>query len=196
MFESRSIRRIGILGMTAALPMLLVACGGATQQVKAAETKPAEAKPAAAAPAGPLLTVADMVVGAANLSKEDAAAGKSCVETSLYLHNQQVVWRIKVVDPATGLGLDDKAVSKVEVALPDGQKFTAKYGAHPKGTPTDSFWATSWTIPENYPSGTVTYKVNVESKDGRQVQPVAFNVAVSQLIVADGKVPVIVAEKK
>lgn len=111
--------------------------------------------------------------------------------TSRDLHNQQVVWRIKVLDPATGANLDNKAIDKVIVTLTDGQKFQAKFALHPKDKATDNFWATSWTIPESYPSGTVPYTITAEAKDGRKSAQTVFNVAPSSLIVVDGKVPVI-----
>lgn len=188
--------RLLSLGLALVVTIALTGCGGT--QSKSAETKPAETTPATpaatapvAAPVGPALIINDMVNGSANVNAADKAAGKSCVLTSRYLHNQQVVWRIKVLDPASGANLDDKAINKVTVTLNDGKKFEAKFGPHPKSTPTDSFWATSWTIPEEYPSGTVAYTITAEAKDGRKASQAVFNIAPSSLIVVDGKVPVI-----
>jgi hypothetical protein len=121
----------------------------------------------------------DMVVGSGGTVKP----ATSCVLDSQYKRGAQVVWRIKVYDPATGKPLDDKALASVSVTLSDGEKFDAKYGGHPAKTPTDSFWATSWIIPDTYPTGSLQYTITAKSTDGRTGQFDNFNVAPSALTV-------------
>jgi hypothetical protein len=107
-----------------------------------------------------------------------------CVLTSQFKHGDQVVWRIRVLDPASGQGLDNKALKSVQVQLPDGQKFNARYGGHPpKGTPTDHFWSVSWKIPADYPTGSFSYTVNAVGQDGRSATWQPFKMAPSQLTV-------------
>lgn len=188
--HSRSLVWLTLLALAA---LLLSGCGGSS--APAAAPKPAAAPaaapaaPAAApAPAVPLLIVDSVVKGSSNVAKEESAA-KVCVLQSRYLHNEDVVWRIKVIDPATGKSMGDKDLAKVVVQLPDGQSFTSKFGPHPKDKATDDFWTTSWIIPENYPSGIVNYTILAEAKDGRKGTFVNFNVNISSLTVLDGAVP-------
>ena len=84
-------------------------------------------------------------------------------------------------------------MGQVEVKLSDGQVFQTKYGGHggTKEAPLDKFWAVGWTIPENYPSGTMNFAVNVVAKDGRQGQLLDFKVPAAFLTVLDAKVPII-----
>ncbi len=107
-----------------------------------------------------------------------------CVLTSQFKRGDQVVWRIRVLDPATGQGLDNKALKSVQVQLPDGQTFNARYGAHPpKGTPTDHFWSVSWKVPADYPTGSFSYTVHAAAQDGRSASWQPFKMALSQLTV-------------
>lgn len=143
------------------------------------------ASPAVSAPvpapkvAQNLILDANTTTGSGGTLKADAV----CVLGSQFKRGQQVVWRIKVIDPATGQPLDDKALQSVKIALPDGQTFDAKYGGHPAKTPTDSFWATSWVVPQDYPTGSLPYVVNAKSADGRTGKFTEFNVAPSLLTV-------------
>lgn len=132
-----------------------------------------------------IVVVHDIVRGSWNVPKDEIAT-KVCVLNSRFLRKEQVVWRIKLLDPATGAFLDDKALQRVEVKLGSGEAFVAKYGTHPRQNPTDHFWSTAWTIPEGYPSGTVAYGVTAIGKDGRTSMAVTFNVNLAQLTVLDG----------
>lgn len=107
-----------------------------------------------------------------------------CVLTSQFKRGDQVVWRIRVLDPATGQGRDNKALKSVQVQLADGQKFNARYGGHPpKGTPTDYFWSVSWKIPADYPTGSLSYTVHAVGADGRSASWQPFRMSLSQLTV-------------
>jgi predicted transcriptional regulator len=109
-----------------------------------------------------------------------------CIGSSQFQQGQEVVWQIKVYDPATGQTMDDTALDSVVVTLEDGQMFDARYGGHPGGTgetPTDYFWSAAWTIPANYPTGSAPFTVTAESKDGRTGTFSEFNVAPALLTV-------------
>ncbi len=126
-----------------------------------------------------LILSSDMVSGSGGTVK----VATSCVLTSQYKPGNQVVFRMRVYDPVTGQPMDDKALSSVTVSLPDGQTFTAKYSGHPAKTPADSFWATSWVIPDNYPTGTLSYKATATATDGRTGVFDNFNVQPSLLTI-------------
>ncbi len=117
----------------------------------------------------------DMVTGA-------GSSGPTCVLSSQYKHGQTVVWRVRILDQ-TGKRLDGKDVKSVEIELPDGQKFAMRDGPHPKGKNDDYFWATSWKIPENYPTGTFSYKVVATGLTGQKHSWSPFNVNLSQLTI-------------
>jgi hypothetical protein len=137
-----------------------------------------------------LVIVHDIVRGSVNVPAAQAA-GRVCVWSGRFQRNEEVVWRIKVMDPTTGRFLDASALKDVEVKIGSGQEVKARYGPHPRGTPTDNFWTAAWTIPANYPSGAVPYTISATHNDGRTGLAVVFNVDLSALTVIDGAVPVV-----
>ncbi len=151
-----------------------IAIGGA-----ACSSSPQTASAAATQSAKNLILSSDMVTGSGGTVK----ASSSCVLTSQYKRGNQVVFRVRVYDPVTGKPMDDKALTSVDIALPDGQTFKAKYGGHPANTPVDYFWATSWVIPDTYPTGTLNYTATAKATDGRTGTFDNFNVQPSLLTV-------------
>ena len=150
----------------------------------------ATALPALAAPATPLFILADTVLGPRNLRPDELAA-KSCVQNSRFARNEQIVWRIRVLDPETGKAMDGTALESVRVLLPDGTVLNARYGPHPSREPTDSFWSTSWIVPAGYPTGTLRFKIVARGKDGRQGEFIQFNVAPALLTITDAVRPAV-----
>ena len=155
--------------------ILLTACGGGNTSPSAA--------PAANVP---LFIDVDTVRGGANLTEDDP----SCVQMSLFAHNEEVVWRVKVTDPETGEDMDDTDLDTLQVILPD-QTLDMAYGGHPHNDPVDFFWSVSWDIPEGYPSGIVSYSIKATDPDGRSGTWDQFGVASAQLTVSDEVRPVI-----
>jgi len=120
---------------------------------------------------------------------------------SQYLQGEEVVFRVRLTDPATGELLPeslsklmaDKPSSdalatmsqgyKVDVQLSDGQTIPLKFGGHPGSNPVDYFWAGSWSIPANYPTGAMNYKVVATTPDGRSGTYEPYNVGSSKLTV-------------
>jgi predicted transcriptional regulator len=135
-----------------------------------------------------LVLQADAVMGSTGApSPQDI-----CVASSRFQQGEEVVFRVKVYDPATGQAMDDQAVDSVVVTLEDGQTFNATYGGHPGGPgaiPTDYFWSAVWNIPANYPTGSAPYTVTAESKDGRSGTFNDFNVDPSLLTVVAATAP-------
>jgi hypothetical protein len=181
---------VGVIGLVAA------ACSGTTTV-----TAPAPPASTVTAPAPPASTVVSTKVAQALILQADAVMGAAgapspqeiCVKSSQFQPGEDVVFRVKVFDPATGQAMDDKALSSVVVALKDGQTFKAGYGGHPGGpgsTPTDYFWSVAWAIPQTYPTGSVPFTVAATSNDGRKGTFNDLNVAPSLLTIVSAMVPV------
>ena len=130
-----------------------------------------------------LSVVTDVVFGPFNLTDEEKAV-KSCVNAARFPRNAQIVWRTRVIDPVTGEQMGDDVVA-VQVRLADGQMIDLKYGDHPRDTPTDTFWAGSFKIPVDYPTGTLGYEVVATATDGRTGSFLPFNVAASLLTITN-----------
>ena len=140
------------------------------------------------APGPSLVIQADTVLGPKNL-KQDEIAAKTCVAWSRFARNEQIVWRIRVFDPATGRPMDEKPMEAVSVLLADGTILKTRYGPHPARDATDHFWTTSWVIPSNYPTGTLRYKITARTIDGRLGEFMPFNVASSLVTIVDAVRP-------
>ncbi len=136
-----------------------------------------------AAGAANLFFEGDMVRG----STQDGSTGPSCVLTSQYKRLEHVVWRVRVLNEAGELVKDDGLESLV-VELSDGQTFPMHYGKHPRGEQTDEFWATSWGIPADFPTGTIAYKVVATDLEGDAHEWEPFIVEPSKLAIIPGEV--------
>ena len=100
--------------------------------------------------------------------------GPLCVLANQFKRKERVVFRIRVRDSA-GEALDDKSLKGIVVELSDGQKFAADYRARPPvairkalglSEPSDYFWSAAWLIPEDYPTGSLSYKVVATDMQG------------------------------
>lgn len=117
----------------------------------------------------------------------DMVSNVGCLSSSVGHRGELVVFRIRIVDPKTGKDMtatEIPAVGAVQVWLPDGQKFNARYGGHGGTPPTDSFWAAIWEIPLNYPLGSLGYEAKVTAPDGRTGSFKPFELLSSKLSVA------------
>ena len=111
-------------------------------------------------------------------------AGPFCVLVNQFKHNEAVAFRIRALEPS-GKVADDKELKSVVVELGNGQKLPAHYGPH--GNPaTDYFWSLNWVIPDNYPTGTIGYKVIATMNDGSVEEWKPFNRATTALMVVAG----------
>ena len=136
--------------------------------------------PALAGGNGPLFFSGDMVI-----SPPKGSAAAHCVLASQFLHNDEVVFRVRVLD-AQGQPVTDKDIAKLEVKLSSGEVFAMKYGGHPHDKPLDSFWTAGWKVPASYPAGSLSYTVIATNKDGSTQTWAPFNVAPSQLTILAG----------
>jgi hypothetical protein len=112
-------------------------------------------------------------------------AGPFCVLVNQFKHNEAVAFRIRVLQPS-GEVADDKVLKSVVVELGNGQKLPAAFKPH-GNPPTDHFWSLFWTIPAEYPTGTVGYKVIATMNDGSVEEWKPFNRATTQLMVVAGE---------
>lgn len=153
-------------------------CGGSTGEGPGAPTAAPTVAPTVAtvvvtpAPLKHLILYGDTVRGTAGLSPEEKDSSKpqglTCVQMSRFPHGSRIVWRIRVMDPATNKAMDDKSLEYVKLMLPDGKEQALKYGPHggTKENPTDFFWVTGWTVPTDYPTGVFNYVVQAKSLEG------------------------------
>ncbi len=174
---SNQFRKSLALGLLP-LALLLAACGGSA----------GSSAPAAAAPTVKTLFIsADVVQGSTNVPK-DLVALNSCVLSSRFPRNSQMVWRSRVFDPATGNLMDDKAISKVTVSVVGGKSLDAVYGLHPKTTG-EGFWTASWIVPKDQPTGTLKYSIAATAIDGRTGEFQPFSTAASLPSILDQVLP-------
>jgi len=111
-------------------------------------------------------------------------AGPFCVLINQYKRGEAVAFRIRAMMPS-GAVADDKAIKSLVVELGNGQRLPAGYKSH-GAPPTDYFWSLFWTIPNDYPTGSIGYKVIATMNDGSTVEWKPFNRATTALMVVDG----------
>lgn len=174
-----SLGRLGI-GLLP-LAFALVACGGSAQ--------PAEAPPAAAQVGAvkSLFISADVVEGSKNVSKDQAAA-RSCVLSSRFARNSEMVFRARIFDPATGNLMDDKGITQMQAKLATGKTIDMKYGLHPKDTG-EGYWTGSWVVPKDQPTGTLKYTITANAADGRTGEFVPMSVVPALPAITDEVLP-------
>ena len=110
--------------------------------------------------------------------------GPFCVLQSRYMRGEAVAWRMRLALP-NGANVDDKIVKSLVVHMNNGQTLPLDYGPH-GNPPTDFFWANSWTIPANHPTGSLGYKIVATMVDGSVVTWEPFTRPASQLWVIEG----------
>ena len=125
----------------------------------------------------------DMVRG--NTGK--GQTGPTCVLNSQFRRNENAVFRVRVRD-IFGKPLDDKGIQGVVIELSDGQKLNMRYGGHPPRGSVDYFWAAGWVIPDDYPTGTLYYKVVATDLQGRTQTWQSFQDPRSQIVIIPGMV--------
>jgi hypothetical protein len=115
----------------------------------------------------------------------DMVLGQACVLKSRFTHGEGVVFRVRVLDPATGQQLDTTKLKSLVVELANGQKIPMKYSGHPRGGNEDTFWSISWKVPENFPTGTFAYTIVATDLGGAEVRWQPFTVKNSTLTIED-----------
>jgi hypothetical protein len=121
----------------------------------------------------------DMVRGAA------VHSGAPCVLTSQFKHKEMVAFRVRVTD-ANGKQYDKAALKSLVVVLNNGLEIPMHYHGHPPKDATDFFWAIGWIIPDDFPTGSMSYKVVATDLAGNSQVWTPFKVAASQFTVLAG----------
>ena len=111
------------------------------------------------------------------------AKGPTCVLNSQFKRGETVIFRLRALDAKTGKSLDDKGLKSLNVELSNGEKFAMNYHAHPPKDSTDWFWVGGWPIPQNQPTGSLTYKITAVTLSGETITWSPFKVASSQVTV-------------
>jgi len=181
MFGRGSTRLLGVVLLIMAVGILLTAC-------QAAAAPAASPTASAATTTSKLILSADVVQGSKNVPKEQQATN-SCVLSSRFPRNSEIVWRVRVYDPRTGNMMNKSQLSKVEVQLSNGKTLTMDYGPHPKNPPGESYWTASWVVPKDNPTGTLSYTVVATSTDGRTGEYKPISVQSSLPTITDQTLP-------
>jgi hypothetical protein len=135
---------------------------GAAIAAMAIAVVPAEA----AAPAPfPAPTVVDLFVAAQTVTPEGVMA-------SWFTPGSKIVFRAYAVDPKSKKVVDPKTVKYFYVTIPNQPNVKLKYDAAAAGASKGMPWSGTWSVPANFPSGYVPFKVLVQVKgsNGKQVR--------------------------
>jgi hypothetical protein len=109
--------------------------------------------------------------------------GPVCVLANQFKRRENVIFRIRVRNVA-GQPLDDEHIKSIVVELSDGKKFPARYGSRPPNSvlasvgltaPTDHFWSAAWLISQDYPTGSLGYRVVATDMQGNTQTWTPFN---------------------
>ncbi len=134
------------------------------------------------APVGKLFFEGDIVRHAL-----EGQQGPFCILNNQYKRGEAVAWRIRVQLP-DGTVADNTKIKSVDVLLGNGEKLASHYGGHGM-PPTDFFWSLFWTVPANFPTGSLGYKVVATMNDGTAVTWEPFTRGTTQLMVIAGDPP-------
>ncbi len=161
MFKHVSVRLAAAVSVTALL--FLSGIAGTAR----ADSDPALQGPATAAQAGQSLIVdGDMVLtGEGPLAMANPTL--ACTERNQYPQGDQVLFRVRVVDPVTQQPLDNTQIQSVTLTMPDGSTHALEYGGLNRGQSSDHAWKYVWKIPADYPTGTVNFQISAVDNQGR-----------------------------
>jgi hypothetical protein len=84
---------------------------------------------------------------------------------ALYAPGSSVVFRAYAVDPKSHKLVDPKMVKYFYVSIPGQPNVKLKYGATAPGASTGLPWSGVWTIPANFATGGVPFKVLIKVQD-------------------------------
>jgi hypothetical protein len=113
--------------------------------------------------------------------------GPFCVLNNRYTRGEAVAFRQRVLKP-DGTPATNTDLKSVEVDLGNGTKLPLHYGGHGM-PPTDFFWSTFWTVPMDFPTGALGYKVVATRNDGTAVTWQPFTRDTTQLMIVAGTPP-------
>ena len=113
----------------------------------------------------------------------DTVTGSGCFQTNYAHRGELCVIRARVVDPITGLDMTDEEIESVIWKLANGENISLHYSEH--GDVGDTFWASAWEVPLNFPTGTFAYTLEAVANDGRTGTYSQFLVDASVLTIVE-----------
>ncbi len=131
-------------------------------------------------PAGKLFFEGDLV-----RHMVEGQVGPWCVLQSRFKRGEGIAWRFRALLPDGSIA-DDTVLQSLVVELGSGDTIPMEYGPH-GNPPTDYFWANSWVVPANYPTGTLGYKVIATMQDDSVVTWEPFTRPASVLAIVEGE---------
>lgn|SRR5699024_5184772 len=159
--------------------MLIVACGGETaedvtteEEVTTEESEKTTEEEVEEATSGNVVVHADTI----NSSQVEDAV---CVVNSRFEQGWRMVFRASVTDLDTDEFIED---ADVKVVLENGEEFEMELGEH--GDDGTLLYSVGWTIPEDFPTGSLDYKV-VATVDGEEYVYEPFDVELSKLTIIE-----------
>lgn len=143
----------------------------------------------AAQAAAPKYTLqADVVRGAVN------AQGAVCVQNSVFYPGEGIVWRVNVMDAATGKTLTPAQVKAagltVAIKVDNGVIKQLEYLPHPPtGDNQQWFFAGAWQTVEKTPTGTLKWTATARDKAGNTAtfSPIGQDMGLAALTIAPKK---------
>ncbi len=95
-------------------------------------------------------------------------AKSSCVISDIFKRGMQIVFRFEAVDTSTGQKLTEADVESALVQLPNGEEVKARFSRHGATDDSPWFWAAGWVIPDDYPLGTLDWRIVVKTTNGKE----------------------------
>lgn len=164
-----SKRKFALIGSSILAATILVACTEKEDTSAPAKDTPTEL---------PVNSKNNIVVTGDTINShliEDAI----CVVNSRFEQGQRLVFRADVTDLEKDVAIED---AKIKVILGTGETFDMVRGPH--GEEATLLYSVGWTIPEDFPTGTLDYKY-VAEVNGEEYIYEPFNVSLSKLTIVD-----------
>lgn len=102
-----------------------------------------------------------------------------------------VVFRSYAVDPKSRSIVAPKLVKYFYVSIPNQPPLKYKYDAAAPGASTGLPWTATWTVPANYPQGTVAFKTLLKLTTKRQGQFIQMPVSPAMLTISNNPPPAV-----
>lgn len=128
----------------------------------------------------PSPTIASVFVSSSTVTAPSSPLGAN-VLTNFYPRGATVVFKVFAGATKSGKILTKDDVTYAYVKLPDGSTVKLAYTAPAKTT--DPAWTGTWTVPADYPTGTVKFTIRFKTKTKQYGNFVQIPVVTSQLTV-------------
>jgi hypothetical protein len=147
----------------------------------------------AAASAPHFVIQADFVLGA----EGQPQGAPVCVPNAVFHPGDQIVWRARIADAATGKQLTAAQVKQLgvtaTVVLKSGAKLPMQLGQHPpaeaKPPKQSTYWTAAWKVGKTVPMGPLSWTIQVKDKmgDTTSFAPIGQDVGIPSILVAPKK---------